>query len=69
MNKKSRAERLTDTIYGPDSQFFGSGTVLHGKQFGFYDRSVDCRSTKELLENCKDNYSGVEGDIENGRKR
>ena len=67
--KKSRAERLTDTIYGPDSQFFWYGTVLHGKQFVLYDRSVDCSSTKELLENCKDNYSGVEGYIENGKKR
>jgi hypothetical protein len=65
MDEKSRLAILNDPVYGPNSQFFWPGTVWHAKNFVFYDQSVNYRSTKEFLEKYRDNYSGVEGYIEN----
>ena len=65
MNAKTRVKILTDPVYGPHSLFFWPGTVLHAQKFIFYDRSIDCRSTKDFLENYDYSYSGVQAYIEN----
>ena len=65
MDEKTRLEILNDPVYGPNSPFFWPGIVWQAETFVFYDRSADCRSTQDFLEKYKDNYSGVEGYIEN----
>ena len=65
MDERTRLEILNDPVYGPNSPFFWPGIVWQAKTFAFYDRSADCRSTKDFLEKYKDNYSGVEGYIDN----
>ena len=62
MNEKTRAKLLNDPLYGPGSPFFWPGTVLHAEDFAW---STDYNSTKDFLENSRDDYSGVEGYIEN----
>jgi hypothetical protein len=64
VDEKPRLEILNDPVYGPNSPFFWPGTVLHAKEFVFCD-TLDCRSTKDFLEDYKYDYSDVEVYIEN----
>ncbi len=64
MNEKTRRQFLDDPVYGPKAPFFWPATKSDAINFAFYDRSTDCTSTKDFLENYEHDYSGAAHYIE-----